>query len=107
MTYQKPQSRLVADRLGKTITMRKLRTACMTIPIAAILAVTGLAGGTQKADALVTSADYCAGYIYGWNYWGNEVDSELVRSNGEETPYYEYAWAQKVAYSRLIDTYNC
>ena len=87
--------------------MRKLRTACMTIPIAAILAVTGLAGGTQKADALVTSADYCAGYIYQWNYWGNEVDSELVRSNGEETPYYEYAWAQKVAYSRLIDSYNC
>ena len=55
----------------------------------------------------MTSADYCAGYIYQWNYWGNEVDSELVRSNGEETPYYEYAWAQKVAYSRLIDSYNC
>ena len=50
MTYQKPRSRLVADRLGRTIIMRKLRTACMTIPIAAILAVTGLAGGTQKAD---------------------------------------------------------
>jgi hypothetical protein len=79
----------------------------MTIPVAAILAVTGLAGGTQKADALVTSADYCAGYIYHWNYWGNEVDSELVRSNGEETPYYEYAWAQKVAYGRLIATYSC
>ena len=57
MTYQQRQSRLVADRLGRTITMRKLRTACMTIAIAAILAGTGLAGGTQKADALVTSAD--------------------------------------------------
>jgi hypothetical protein len=87
--------------------MRKLRTACMTIPIAAILAVTGLAGGTQKADALVTSADYCAGYIYGWNYWGSEVDREFVRSGGEDTPYLDYAWAKKVAYGRLIATYNC
>jgi hypothetical protein len=87
--------------------MRKLRTACMTIPIAAILGVTGLAGGTQKADALVTSADYCAGYIYGWNYWGNEVESEFIRSDGEDTPYLDYAWAKKVAYGRLIATYSC
>jgi hypothetical protein len=58
----------------------------MTIPIAAMLAVTGLAGGTQKAEALVTSTDYCAGYIYGWNYRGREVESEVIRSNGEETP---------------------
>lgn len=107
MTYQKRQPRLVAARLRRTITVRIMRTACVIIAIAAMLAVTGLAGGTQKADAFVTSADYCGGYIYGWNYWGGEVESELIRSNGEATPYFEYAWAQKVAYSRLISTYNC
>ena len=69
MTHQKRQPRLVADRQSRAITVRATRTACAIIAIAVMLAVTGLAGGTQKADAFVTSADYCGGYIYGWNYW--------------------------------------
>jgi hypothetical protein len=79
----------------------------MTIPIAAILAISGLAGGTQKADAFVTVVDACPGLLGGYFYWGNEVENELIRSNFVETPYFEYAWNQKLAYSRLISAYNC
>jgi hypothetical protein len=38
---------------------------------------------------------------------GNEVESEFIRSDGEDTPYLDYAWAKKVAYGRLIATYSC
>ena len=39
--------------------MKKLRNLLVAAPIAGVLAITGLAAGTQTADALVTAADNC------------------------------------------------
>lgn len=87
--------------------MKRLRNLLVAAPIAGVLAVTGLAAGTQPADAFVTASDYCQGYTAGYIYWANEATDELTRSNFEQTPYFNYAYAQAVAYGKLLDHYNC
>ena len=87
--------------------MKRLRNLLVAAPIAGVLAVTGLAAGTQPADAFVTVSDYCQGYTAGYIYWGNEATNELTSHNFEQTPYFNYAFARAVAYGRLMDQYNC
>jgi hypothetical protein len=87
--------------------MRRLKALLVAIPITGILVVAGLMVGVQPANAIVTNQDYCAGYIYGFNYWEREFNEEFIRSNGEETPYLLYANDQENLYFRLILNYSC
>jgi glucose dehydrogenase len=87
--------------------MARLRHALMALPIAATLAVSGLAGGTQTADAFVTASDMCNNYIYNYSYWHTEAWNEFVRAGAESTPYFEYAWNQQEIFRHLFSANNC
>jgi hypothetical protein len=91
--------------IGRTFT-RRLRNPVDGDPDRAALAVCGLTAGTQTADAFVTAADHCGGYIYGYQYWGNEHVVEYERA-GEETPYAAFVWNRVVYYGHLITVNNC
>jgi hypothetical protein len=87
--------------------MRRLRHLLAALPIAAVLAVTGLpGGGPESAGAFITAADQCGSYIYGYQYWGEQYVLEWERA-GEETLYAAFAYNRVVYYGHLISVYNC
>lgn len=86
--------------------MRRARNLLAALPIAAALAISGLAGGTAPASAFITSADQCGGIIYSYQYWGGEYVWEYDRA-GYETPYAAYAWTRVQYFGNLLGQYNC
>jgi hypothetical protein len=77
----------------------------MTLPIAAALAVFGLAIDAQPANAFITAADQCGSYLYGYTWWSDEAFNEWEQRG--TTSYFIYARDQSFYYSSLFTGNNC
>jgi hypothetical protein len=85
-------------------TLRRHRS--VAIAVAAAAALTASAVAAQPAHA--TRNDSCGRYIYGWNYWNQQLYLELAPSNGDAwSAYAEYCMHQVIAYEDLVSSNNC
>jgi hypothetical protein len=88
-------------------TIRRYRTRLLATGAALALSVSAFAATATPAQAYITAQDMCGSYIYGWNYWNNELGNEFIRTGGEDSAYLEYSAHWVNVYYDLVIQNHC
>ena len=84
--------------------LRRPRAGATVIAAAAAF---GAAVAAPPAHAAINQAS-CGSFIYGWNYWNEQLYNELAPSNGEVwTSRATYCAHMVIVYDDLVTRNNC